>query len=290
MPVFDLFKQSKVPQATRALEDIDVEKIIPNPNQPRRIFDEEALEELANSIQQVGLIQPLTVRKVDDFYELVAGERRLRAVKMLGYSTVTCVVQYDVDTEESALMALIENLQRENLHYMEEAKCYADLIENYSLTQEQLAIRLGKSQSGIANKLRLLKLAPDVSQALYEAGLSERHAREIFRLKDEEAQLEAVETIAEKGLSVKETERMISKTLDTTGTEGVRRRPVIIRVMRDYRFFMNTMNDAISHLRNAGLDVEVVQNERENGVDISIQINNSFLKNGANETLREESM
>ena len=108
MPVFDFFKQSKMPQADRMLEDIEVDKIIPNPNQPRRIFDEEALEELAKSIQQVGLIQPLTVRKNGDIYELVAGERRLRAVKKLGYNTVPCIVQNDVDTEESALMALIE--------------------------------------------------------------------------------------------------------------------------------------------------------------------------------------
>ncbi len=291
MPVFDFFKQSKMPQADRMLEDIEVDKIIPNPNQPRRIFDEEALEELAKSIQQVGLIQPLTVRKNGDIYELVAGERRLRAVKRLGYNTVPCIVQNDVDTEESALMALIENLQREDLHYMEEARCYAELIKNYSLTQEQLAIRLGKSQSGIANKLRLLKLDPEVMQALYDSQLSERHAREIFRLKDKEAQLDAIRKVTEKNLSVKETERMVTKTLDTTGTQGVRPRPVIIRVMRDYRYFMNTMNEAISHLRSAGLDVEVEQNERDNGVDISIKITNTFLKNAASsDKFREESI
>ena len=282
MPVFDLFKgSSKGAQADNAtvgdkrFEEIDVELIVPNPNQPRTAFDDEALEELAQSIQQVGLIQPLLVRKVAGGYELIAGERRLRAVKKLGFLKVPCLVQQDMDSEDSALMAIVENLQRENLGYMEEALCYSAMLEKYSLTQEQLALRLGKSQSCIANKLRLLKLSQKVAEAVTEAGLSERHARELIRLRDEEAQLKAVECIKSRGMSVKETERYVSKALDDMydrGREGAKPRPIIMRMMKDYRLFMNSVNDAIELLRNAGMSVDVLQNDRENGVDISISI------------------
>lgn len=278
MPVFDFLKQPPKSAAAKRLEEIDVEKIVPNPNQPRSTFDDDALNELAQSIQQVGLIQPLLVRKsADGTYELVAGERRLRAVKLLGFLKVPCIVQTDLDTEDSAMMALIENLQRENLHYMEEARCYAALLENYSLTQEQLALRLGKSQSGIANKLRLLKLSPVVSQRLAERGLSERHAREILRLGDDQAQLDMIDIISEKNLSVKDTEKLITRTLDDmyeSRTGGSKPRPAIMRVMRDYRLFMNTINSAVNQLRDAGLTVDIEQTDRDDGVDISIKVTN----------------
>lgn len=278
MPVFDFFKNTSKAEDKR-YDEIDVDLIVPNPNQPRTLFDDTALDELAQSIQQVGLIQPLLVRKVGDHYELVAGERRLRAVKSLGFIKVPCIVQSSMDAEESALMAIIENLQRENLGYMEEAQFYAAMLEKYSLTQEQLAMRLGKSQSCIANKLRLLKLPESVSQAVTEAGLSERHAREIIRLKDEKAQLEVIDVIRERNMSVKEAERYISKQLDDmydSGKSGTRPRPVIMRVMKDYRLFMNTINEAVDLLRGAGLDVAITQTDRENGVDIAISVTNNL--------------
>ena len=275
MPVLDLFKGNKNPQSGKKYEEIDVEYIYPNPGQPRTVFDDDALEELAQSIQQVGLIQPLLVRKVDDkHYELIAGERRLRAVKKLNMKTVPCIVQAGIDEEESALMAIIENLQRENLSYMEEALCYAQMLDRYSLTQEQLAMRLGKSQSSIANKLRLLKLPESVANAVTEAHLSERHARELIRLNDEEEQLRAVELIKERNMSVKETERYVTKRLDDMAGEGkqVHRRPIVMRIMKDYRAFMNSINAAVEILRDAGLDVTVTQQDRENGVDIAISV------------------
>ena len=281
MPVFDLFKGSQkqhtdsiTAEPAKKYDEISLELIVPNPNQPRTTFDDDSLEELAQSIQQVGLIQPLLVRKVDEHYELVAGERRLRAMKKLGFEKCPCLIQNAVDSEESALMAIIENLQRENLGYMEEAQCYAAMLEKYSLTQEQLAMRLGKSQSCIANKLRLLKLPESVSEALSAAGLSERHAREIIRLKDEQAQLKAVEAIRDRALSVKETERYVSKQLDNLYAEGKasRPRPIIMRVMKDYRAFMNSINNAVEILRDAGLEVVVSQQDREDGVDIEINV------------------
>ena len=274
MPVFDFIKDAKNP-GSRKLTDIPVDSIRRNPYQPRVTFDEESIAELAQSIQQVGLIQPLVVRKVDDGYELVAGERRLRAVRSLGMETVTCIVEQAMEDESSAMMALIENLQREDLHYLEEAQSYNTLLSTYHLTQEELAQRLGKSQSSIANKLRLLRLPDAVRTAMVDDQLTERHARALLKLKDEQAQLEAVEKITKKNLSVKETEKLVEKTLNRLYDEkadGARPRPVIMRIVKDYRLFMNTVNAAVHELREAGMTVEVEQEDREDGVDIKISV------------------
>ncbi len=274
MPVFDFLKD-KAKDGARQLVELPVADISRNPYQPRATFDEESIAELAQSIRQVGLLQPLLVRKTENGYELVAGERRLRAVASLGMEKVPCIVQQEIVNETSAMMALIENLQREDLHYLEEAQCYQSLIETYRLTQEELAQRLGKSQSSIANKLRLLKLGDDVKFAMTEAKLSERHARALLRLADDQARLEAVGKVAEKGLSVKETEQLVEKTLNRAYDEradGAKPRPVILRIVRDYRLFMNTINQAVNQLREAGMAVEVEQNDRSDGVDISIKV------------------
>ncbi len=274
MPVFDFIKE-KPGERARALMELPVSAIRRNPYQPRATFDEESIAELAQSIRQVGLLQPLLVRKVADGYELVAGERRLRAVASLGMEKVPCIVQQEIVDETSAMMALIENLQREDLHYLEEAQCYQSLIETYRLTQEELAQRLGKSQSSIANKLRLLKLSDEVKTAMTDARLSERHARALLRLPDDKARLDAVDKVAEKGLSVKETENMVEKTLNRAYDEkadGAKPRPVILRIVRDYRLFMNTINSAVNQLREAGMLVEVEQADRPDGVDINIRV------------------
>ncbi|HWS28832.1 MAG TPA: ParB/RepB/Spo0J family partition protein [Clostridia bacterium] len=275
MPVFDFLRDSKKPEPEKRLEEIDVTKILPNPNQPRATFAEESIQELADSIAQVGLIQPLVVRPIENGFELVAGERRLRAVKSLGMQTVMCIVQNDVVDETSAMMALIENLQREELNYLEEAACYSQLLTNFHLTQEELAKKLGKSQSSIANKLRILKLPPAVKDAMTEAGLSERHARALLSLREEKHQLDAVKKINEKGLSVKETEAYVEKTLNRLYDEkrdGAKPRPIMIRLVKDYRLFMNTVNAAVNQLREAGMAVEVEQIDRPDGVDIGIKI------------------
>lgn len=276
MPVFDFLKDnSKKTEPEKRLEEIDVSKIVPNPNQPRATFVEESILELADSIAQVGLIQPLVVRPVKNGYELVAGERRLRAVKSLGMKTVSCIVQNDVVDETSAMMALIENLQREELNYLEEAVCYSQLLSTFHLTQEELAKKLGKSQSSIANKLRILKLPPAVKDAMTDAGLSERHARALLSLREEKHQLDAVKKISEKGFSVKETEAYVEKTLNRLYDEkrdGAKPRPIMIRLVKDYRLFMNTINTAVNQLREAGMLVEVEQADRTDGVDIQIKV------------------
>lgn len=274
MPVFDFLKDNAA-ERNRQLVELPVAKIRPNPYQPRTAFDEESIAELAQSIRQVGLLQPLLVRRVGDDYELVAGERRLRAVTSLGMTHVSCIVQQEVMDETSAVMALIENLQREDLHFLEEAQCYSSLLETYGLTQEQLAERLGKSQSSIANKLRLLKLSDEVKTAMADARLSERHARALLKLGDDESRLDMVHKIAERGLSVKETEQLVEKTLNRLydeKTDGAKPRPVILRLIRDYRIFMNTINDAVNALRESGMVVEVEQEDRADGVDISIRV------------------
>ena len=259
----------------RTLEQVPIDSIRPNPNQPRKTFDDEGLEELSDSIRQVGLIQPLVVRRMDGFYELVAGERRLRACKLLGLKEVPCLVQQDVYEEDSAMMALIENLQRENLHYLEEAECYATLLSTYNLKQEELAERVGKSQSSIANKLRVLRLSPTVKKAMTDAKMTERHARALLRIRDENVQLSIIDKVKTKGLSVKDTEKLVDKTLNKLYDDkqaGAAPRPKILRYLRDYRLFLNTLHTAVKQLEEAGMQVEMEQQELPDGVDVKIRV------------------
>lgn len=255
------------------LLDIPVSLILPNPDQPRRSFDDASISELAASIKQVGLIQPLIVRRVGDHFELIAGERRLRAVKLLELPTVKCIVSASYDEEDSALMAIVENLQREDLHFFEEAECYASLLEKLRLTQEELAIRVGKSQSFIANKLRILRLSAEIRKRVVEAGLSERHTRALLRLPSDAEREEAISKIVSRSLSVKDTERLVDSMLETASVPSeVKRRPRMIRIFRDYKLFVNTVNSACDQLRESGLNVQVEQTDRDNGVDIIIRV------------------
>jgi len=292
MAVFDFLKEKPDPAAAknigqrtagmefpgesnRRLMRLQLDEISPNPNQPRKNFDEEGLDELAESIRQVGLIQPLVVRRVGEGYELVAGERRLRACKRLGMSEVPCLVEDVMVEQESTLVALIENLQRENLHYLEEAECYAALISNYSLTQEELATRLGKSQSAVANKLRVLRLSPKVKEAMQNARMTERHARALLKLKDEAAQLQVVERVKNRALSVKDTEKLVEKTLNRLYDEkldGAAPRPKILRYLRDYRLFLNSVSVAVKQLSDAGMQVSLEQTDMPDGVDVFIRV------------------
>ena len=275
MAVFDFFKDTtRANEDARRLDEIPIDDITPNPYQPRKTFDDESISELAQSIKQVGLIQPLVVRRTKLGFELVAGERRLRALKSLGKEKAPCLVLGEVMEEASAVMALIENLQRENLHYLEEAQCYSELLENYSMTQEELAERLGKSQSSVANKLRVLKLSPTVKASMTEAGLSERHARALLRLSDESMQLEFIKI-----------ESRLNELYDER-KDGAKPRPIILRMIKDYRLFMNTINIAVNQLREAGMMIEVEQNDREDGVDINIKVTRPGAERTAAETLR----
>lgn len=267
MPLFS-FKRENVQELT--LEELPVRSIVPNPNQPRRTFDEDSIMELAASIEQVGLLQPLLVRRAGGVYELIAGERRLRAVMRLGHSTVKCLVDPGVDEASSAIMAVVENLQRQDLHFFEEAECYAALLEKLGITQDELAARIGKSQSFIANKLRVLRLPPQTRKRIIGAGLSERHARALLRLRTDDEREAAAEHIAAKGLSVKETEKYVDSLLQARA--AIKPRPRMIRIFRDYRLFLNTISAACEQLRESGLGVSFDQNELEGGVEILIRV------------------
>lgn len=268
----DITKQH---EPRKRLEEVPVALIIPNPHQPRQSFDDESIAELAASIKQVGLIQPLVVRKVGDTYELIAGERRLRAVKSLGMDRVQCIVDGELGEEDSALMAIVENLQREDLHFFEEAESYAALLQKLNITQDELALRIGKSQSFIANKLRMLRLSPEVREAVVRNGLTERHTRALLRLNSEADRQEVISRVAAGSLSVKETDKLVENMLNAAfdgKKDGAKPRPRIIRIFKDYKLFVNTVNTACEQLRESGLNVEVEQTEHENGVDIVIKV------------------
>ena len=183
---------------------LPIAAISPNPGQPRRHFSRAGLEELAASIGEHGVLQPLSVRRVPGGYELISGERRLRASRMAGLEEVPCIL-VSVDGQESSLLALVENLQRRDLDFVEEALALSRLIQTYRLSQEEAAKKLGKSQSAIANKLRLLKLPPEVLALLREKGFTERHARALLRLESPEQQAAAARAVVEGGLTVART-------------------------------------------------------------------------------------
>ena len=188
--------------------------IRPNPNQPRKIFQEESLRELTRSIQLHGVLQPLSVRRGENYYELIAGERRLRAAIAAGLTEVPCIVMNMTDAE-SGMTALVENLQRQDLGYIEQAQGICFLMESFSLSQEQAAQMLGLSQSAVANKLRLLRHSAPVQQRLRETGLTERHARALLKLHSEQDKLRAIEAMARLDMNVARAEQYITSLLDT---------------------------------------------------------------------------
>ena len=274
MALFDLIRE-KGAGPNRSLLELPVSAIVPNPAQPRKNFDEESIAELARSIEQLGLIQPLVVRKNGGVYELISGERRLRAVRSLGMRKVLCIVDGRADDAESALMAAVENLQREDLGFFEEAECYKKLTDEFGLTQEELAAHIGKSQSFIANKLRLLRIEPAVREAIGRYGLSERHARALLRLRTAGEWMAVVMRVGENRLSVNETEHIVEKKLDEkydARRAGARPRPVIVRLVKDYRVFLNTLSAACEKLRSGGTEVSMEKTDREDGLDVLIRV------------------
>lgn len=250
---------------------IDVNKIIANKNQPRKIFDDKALEELSQSIENYGIIQPITVRKIyDDIYELVAGERRLKAVKMLQQETIPAVV-IDVKEEDSAAMSLIENLQREDLDFIEEAYAYQKLIQEFGINQTGLAQKLGKSQSAIANKLRILKLPDSVKEKLREGNLTERHGRALLKIDDEEILLNIVEKVIKKDLNVSETEKLVSSIAEDLNEQKKRDRRYV-RNFINYKIYINTIKNAYNEIVKTGIDAEFEQNESDEYIEIKVKI------------------
>lgn len=260
--------------ADNELEILPVDYIRPNPYQPRRVFTEESISELAHSIKQYGLLQPITVRKSShSYYEIIAGERRWRAVCMAGFTHIKAFVQPAID-EDSAMIALIENLQRENLHFFEEAEAYLSLMKEHGLTQEELARRLGKNQSTIANKMRILKLPCSVKELILAYKLTERHARALLRLHNEDAQLKLIKDITQKSLSVKSTEEQVERILSKLYGEvpADLSNQKVVCIMRDYRIYLNTIKKALSRIKKSGVKVSYQALESKDKVSISIEL------------------
>lgn len=255
------------------VKQLPVDAVTANPFQPRKTFNDEALRDLAASIQEFGVIQPLLVRIVEDRYELVAGERRLRASKIAGLKEVPAIIK-ELNDKEMAEIAMIENLQREDLHFLEEAEGFHQLLLNFGFTQDELAKRMGKSQSTIANKLRILKLGEAVRKFLYEAQLTERHARALLKLQDEKKQLEALTIIREKGLNVRESEILIQEIIDEISREINEKSPKqnVVRVVRDVRIFLNTINQVVGEMKKSGLKVKVKQEQGEESIIVKMVI------------------
>ena len=253
------------------ISDIPIIKIRPNKAQPRKVFNEEDLNALAQSIAENGILQPLTVRKVSATeYELIAGERRLRASVMAGLRKVPCIV-IKCSEKESAVYALLENLQRSDLGMFEEARGVSRLIRRYGLTQQEAAVKLGKTQSTIANKLRLLRLTYEEQEWIENAGLSERHARALLKLGDEGARREALSKIISENLNVQQSENLINLMLNSSPKNN-KKQGTSKAVIKDVRIFVNTINKAIDTMRLAGIDAQSDKTDTDNFIEYTIRI------------------
>ena len=263
----------------REVARIPIDAIRPNPYQPRRVFAQDALEELCASIKQYGLLQPISVRKLgSDSFELIAGERRLRACRMAGMKFIDAII-FSTYEQDSAVIAMMENLQRENLHYMEEAEGYQNLIRDHGLSQDELARRLGKNQSTIANKMRILKLPMSVKRMLLQYSLTERHARALLRLHDEEMQMHVIQIIVQQNLNVKATEDLVERTIsrmygiEKEEEEQSRTRPSKISgFVRDTRLFVNSLRTVVQQMADAGLNPKLESRDKKEGMEIKIWI------------------
>lgn len=246
---------------------LPVDAIVPNPDQPRKRFSQAELEELAGSIQALGVLQPLTVRRRGGGWELVAGERRLRAARLAGLSQVPCL-SIQTDSQSSSLLALVENLQRKDLDFWEEAKALRRLIDTYSLSQEEVARRIGKSQSAVANKLRLLKLPEDTLRALRDGGCTERHARALLRLEDPSLRQKALEQILSRQLTVAQTDALVDQLLSPPPRTRTKRTFVV----KDVRLFLNTLTRSMALMRSAGVDARCDRQDKDGEILLTIRI------------------
>ena len=250
---------------------LPLDKVQPNPYQPRRIFDRGSLDELAASVREYGVLQPISVRLINGHrYELVAGERRLRASKIAGLEVIPSVV-INISDQDSAILALIENLQRQNLHFLEEAEGFQNLMADYGLTQEEIAERVGKNQSTVANKLRVLRLSKPVQKILIENELTERHARALLKLPDEGKHIEILKKVIKNGLTVRKTEELIENSLRDS-EEGASISPSIQHYIRDIRILANSIKDNLEMVKKAGVDAKFDMVRTEIGYDIHIQL------------------
>lgn len=252
----------------RQVLELPIPEIHPNPNQPRKFFSPEDLEALARSIAQLGILQPLSVRRGGDGWELIAGERRLRAAALAGLTVVPCL-EVEADETASSVLALVENIQRKDLDFWEEALALRRLIDSCRLSQEEAAARVGLSQSAVANKLRLLKLPEDVLQALRDGGLTERHARALLPLSDPELLRAAARRAVERHMTVAMTEACVSQLASSRKKRG---KTAPIYRIRDIRLFLNTIQKGLSVMNSAGVNAQCARAESEGEITLTIRI------------------
>ena len=250
------------------LTKLSPDKILPNPSQPRKVFQEEELEGLAQSIAENGLLQPVTVRRENGTYYLIAGERRLRACKLAGLKEIPALVA-DCEPEDSAVLALLENLQRKDLQMFEQANAIVNLLREWQITQEEAAKRLGMSQSYLANKIRLLKLSPEEQEEILKHHLSERHARALLRVDDMTLRQKLLATVIERGLNVAQTEELAAAALQPKKPAGKRKRTFIAK---DIRLFINTIDHAVDAMKTAGIPAQTEKKETEEYIECTVRI------------------
>ena len=253
--------------------EIPIDSIVPNPYQPRRVFSQSALEELSESIKVYGILQPITVRnKGNDEYELVAGERRLRASKLAGRATIPAIIN-NMSDESSAVLALLENLQREDLNFIEEAMGYENLIKEHSFTQQQLAGKLGKNQSTIANKLRILRLPTDIKIKLVEHGLTERHARALLKLPEESLMRDVLDKVIKSDLNVKKTEKLIADILEELkNPKDYDNKKQNVKGIMGMRIYLNTIKQAYEAITNTGLEAKYKEVDKGDHIEVVVRI------------------
>ena len=262
------------PAAQDTLQMIPISQIRPNPYQPRKYFSDEAIRELSSSIRQIGLLQPINVRQIGpERYEVIAGERRLRASKLAGLTHIKAIVRNEAYDTDVAMIAMIENLQRENLHFFEEAEGYQNLIREHHFTQEDLARRLSKNQSTIANKLRILRLPRTVKEKIMLYGLTERHARALLRLHNEEAQMQLVERIREENLSVKATEDIVESELKKLyGEPPPEAGSNVIHMKCNYQIYLNTIKKSLEKINSLGVQTTFDYADQGDCYEVRIKI------------------
>lgn len=251
---------------------IPISDIKPNPYQPRKDFNQRSLEELSQSIKSYGVIQPISVRQIkEDSYELIAGERRLRASELAELHEIPAII-VDYRDKESALIALMENLQREDLNFIEEAEGYNNLIEDHGFTQQEIAEKMGKNQSTIANKLRLLKLPEDIKKNLLEYNLTERHGRALLKLADDDLKRKILEKVMKNELNVNKTEELVNDILDDLTKREDNEVKQNIKSMINIRIYLNTIKKAFSAIKDTGVKAEYKEVDKGDHVEVVVKI------------------
>lgn len=268
----DLVQTATEQKQGETIMELSIAEIQPNPFQPRLYFDPAQLEELSNSIREYGVLQPVIVRLVDGKYQLVSGERRFRASMLAGKESIPALIR-QLSDREVAEMALIENLQREDLNYFEEAEGYARLIQEFQITQEEVAKKMGKSQPTIANKLRLLQISQRVRKEISVDVITERHVRSLLKLKNEEQQLDVLNRIYKNNLNVRQTDDLIENVL-IAEEENIReqKKKKMMKAIKDMKIFVNTIKGTVKTIQDAGMPAEISESENDEYLEVVIRL------------------